>query len=72
MVGNVRRAVSDEMKKRIIDKSLKSISAKNISIILDINYQNVFRIIKISNSTGRIEAKGRGSDKGIKIIQNLI
>ena len=39
MVGNAGRAVSDEMRKRI-DKRLEGISAKNISIILDICTSN--------------------------------
>ena len=69
MVGNARRAVSDEMRKRIIDKSLEGISAKDISIILDINHQTVFRIIKIFNSTGRIEAKGWGDDNRVRVIK---
>ena len=34
--------------------------------ILDINYKTVFRIINVFNSTGRIEAKGQGSDNRVK------
>ena len=37
---NAKRAVSDEIKKIIIGKRLKDISAKVISIILDINHTN--------------------------------
>ena len=70
MIGNVRRAVFDEMRKRIIGKSSEGISAKDISIILDINYKTMFRIIKIFYSTGRIEAKGRGGDNRVRVIQN--
>ena len=72
MVDNARRAVSDEMRKRIIDKNLEGISAKDISIILDITCQTVFRIIKIFNDTGRIEAKVRGGDNRVRVIQNSI
>ena len=72
MVGNARRAVSNEMRKRIIDKSLEGISAKDITIILNINYKTEFRIIKISNSTGRIEAKGQGGNNRVRVIQNSI
>ena len=36
-------------------------------IILDINYKTVFRIIKIFNNTGRIKAKGQGSDNKSKL-----
>ena len=68
MVGNARRAVSDEMTKIIIDKSLEGISTKDISITLDINYKTMFRIIKIFNILAGLRQKVGAVIIGCRVI----
>ena len=68
MVGNARRAVSDEMRKIIIDKSLEGISTKDISITLDINYKTMFRIIKIFNILAGLRKKVGAVIIGFRVI----